>query len=310
MPVIILIFWGRMLFQVSPVVDPNSLPFWKAIASILNIFPSWINFLLLLVLISGQVIFLNVVVNRHEVLYKNTFLPAFIFALLVSGTPAMMQIHPVYVITLLVLMILDRAFTLFKNDQPVSALFDSGFLSGLAALICFQGIIVFPFYIISLAILRPFRFKEWLITLIGFILPFFLWGTYLFWNHSLIENVESYMMHFRNIHSVWDLQSNLKAWIFIMYVGLLLLLSLVKLRMNYRKNIIRSRSYQAILFILLLFGGAWISLAGNIRMVDFAFLLIPVSVFCAYYFAAAKKRMQLYEYALWGLIAIIAWNHL
>ena len=308
-PFILLIFWIRIIFHASPIVDYKTLPVWAAISHILNRLPSWSNFIFLLGLISFEAIYFNLMLNRHEVHYKNTFLPAFIFALFVSSTPALIQFHPVHLINFFLILIIDRAFTLFKNEFPVSALFDCGFITGIASLIYFPAFVIIPVLFAMLIVLRPFKFKEWLITCIGIFLPYFFISIYMFWNHELIPFWKSYFNYFHGIHPQIMVKYNLKILILAITIGAFLILSLLKLRANYRKNIIRTRSYQQVIFILLIVGIAWLLLSEKIEIIHFAFLLIPVSVFCSYYFVSAKKGRLLYEYALWGLVAVIIWNH-
>jgi hypothetical protein len=230
--------------------------------------------------------------------------------LIISSTPALMMFHPVHLITLILLRTFDRAFSLYKNEQAVSALFDTGFLAGIAALIYFPAVILFPLLITSLAVLRPFRLKEWIITIIAFFLPYFFLSTYMFWNHSLPEFWNSYMKHFHGIHPLIISEISLKIIVLASYIGLLLILSLMKLRANFLKNVIRTRSYQQIFLIFLLFGAAWLVLSGRIEIVHFTFLAIPISVFCSYYFVSAKNKIWIYEYILYGLIGVIVWNHI
>ncbi len=309
-PIIVFIFWIRMIFHSYPVSDLKILPFWSLISNFLLALPSWINFILLFGLISIEAIYLNVILNKHEVHYKNTFLPSFIFALLISSTPELMQFHPIHLINLILLLIINRAFTLFKNEFPVSALFDCGFLVGVAALIYFPAVILLPFLLSTLFILRPFRLKELLITIIGILLPYFFLSTYLFWNHALIPFWKTYMSYFQNIDPQILIVKNIKILILGISIGTLLILSILKLRMNYRKNIIRTRGYQQVFFILLILNTAWLLLTEKIKIIHFSFLIIPVSVFCSYYFVSARKGKWIFEFILLGLISIIIWNHL
>ena len=309
-PIIIIVFWARTIFHSNPVPDAGSLPLWGFINALLIAFPSWVNFIFLIVIISGESIYMNLLMNRHEIQYKNSFLPAFVFALLISSFPGMMQFHPVHLINLLVLIILDRVFTLFKNDFPVSALFDCSFLTGIAALIYFPAVILIPFLLITLIVLRPFHFKEWLITMIGILLPYFFISVYEFWNHNIFQFWELYLDSFKFIRPSFIIEKNLNLILFASYILSILLFSLIKLRMNYRKNIIRTRSNQQIFLILLLFGVAWLMLVEKIEIIHFAFLIIPLSVFCSYFFISAKKKLWIYESILWGMIALIIWNHL
>ena len=308
-PFIVFIFWIRTIFQSMPVSDLKILPVWQALLYLLSALPSWINFILLFGLISAEAIFFNIILNKFEVHYKNTFLPAFVFALLISSTPSLMHFHPVHFINLILLFIIDRLLTLFKNEIPVSALFDCGFLAGTASLIYFPAVILIPFLLATLFVLRPFGLKEWLITLIGLFLPIIFISTYMFWIHELIPFWKSYMSFFQKINVEILIENNFKILVLSVSIGILLILSIFKMRMNYRKNIIRTRSYQQVFFILLLLSAVWLILVEKIQIIHCAFLIIPVSVFCSYYFVSAKKGKLIYEYVLWLLIAIIVWNN-
>ena len=173
-PFIIIILWFRTGFHCQPVTDLSNLPVWQAIAGMLSHLPSWLNFVILAIIISVQAVYFNLMVNKHEVLYKNSYLPSLIFALIISSTPGLMQLHPVHFINLFVLIIFDRIFSLFKNDHPNSALFDAAFLTGLAGLFYFPALLLFVVLIISMSIIRPFNFREWMIFFVGFLSPFFL----------------------------------------------------------------------------------------------------------------------------------------
>src|SRR6476620_508832 len=105
-PVIILVFWGRFFLDCQPVTDANSLPLWIGLAQFLSGLPSWFNWIILFLVIVLQAVYFNLMVNRHEVLYKSSFLPAFIFALFISATPSLMILHPVHLINLLALLMM------------------------------------------------------------------------------------------------------------------------------------------------------------------------------------------------------------
>ncbi len=306
-PIIILLFWIRSAGHQSLSVS-DGLALWDGFVSVLAYLPSWLIFIILYLFVCAEAIYLNLMLNRHEVIYKNTFLPALIFALFISSTPLLMQFHPIHIVNLLLIRVLDRLFTLFKNEIPVSALFDIGFLSGIMALLYLPAILMLPLILASIAIMRSFKLKEWLIALIGFSIPFFFLSVYTFWNHSLKAFWSDYFGNFRNIKTAIDIDLSTSLLITIIFIGVMFLMSLFKLRSNYRKNVIRMRIYQQIFFIFLLLSAASLFLLKVIRFIDFAFLLVPVSVFCGYFFVSAKRKVYLYEYSLWVLIALMIWN--
>lgn len=92
--------------------------------------------------------------------------------------------------------------------------------------------------------------------------------------------------------------------------GLLLLLALWKLRANYYKNTIRTRTYQQIMLLIALTGAGSLLFTGSIGWMQLLLFLLPAALLLAYYFVAAKRRMWFFETMLWVLMAVVVWNHL
>ena len=309
-PIILLILWARTMFKADPVIDASDLPIWNLIASFLMHFPSWVNFIFLFTLVTSQVLYLNFMLNRHEVLYKNSFLPALIFTFFVSSTPLLMQFHPVIIVNLIIIFILDRIFYLYKSNSNFSRLFDCGLLAGISALIYFPCIILLPMMLATLWVLRPFRLKEWLLVITVFLLPFFYASIYYFWNHALQDFWKIYLHHFKISNPVIDINKSLPLTLLAIFSAAIFFLSSAKLIFNYRKNTIRTRSYQQVFFIYFLFGFGWLLFSNRIELIQFTFMIIPMVIFCSYYFLSAKKRIWAYESLLLLWIALIVWNHL
>lgn len=309
-PIVVLIFWARIFNHAGPVSDAKVLPIWQLLASFLKIFPSWINFILVFCLISGTTIYLNLLLNRYEVLYKNTFIPALICTLFVSCIPEIIMFHPVHVVNIILLLIISRLFPIYKSEFPVSALFDCGFLAATASLIYFPAFIIIPLLLTAQIFLRNFRIKEWLITLVGILLPYFFVSIFLFWNHELIGFWKNYFAMFKILRPEFVSSVTIQEKILGFSILALLLFSLVKLRLNFRKNVVRTRNNQLVLFIMLLFGAGWLLLTEKIEYIHLVFFMIPCSVFCSYVFVAAKRKIWIYEYILWGLVILIIWNHM
>lgn len=307
-PFIIIALWVYRGWNSIPVMDEYSLPVWKFIGGAFSRLPGWLNFIFLTAMISAEAIYFNHIINKREVLYKNSYLPALIFALLISCSPGLMKFHPVHFINGFILVILDRIFYVYKNDKSTSLLFDSAFFTGLAALIYFPALLLFPVVLIGLLILRPLNFREWLIVLIGFCLPFFFISVYMFWNRSLIPFWMSYIDLFPDSRPEISISSNPPFIWLTITLATLLLLSLIKLRANFTKNIIRSRSYQQIFFILLLLGSISIGITRHIQVIHFVLIALPASLFISYFYLSAKKRLRLYDLSIWLLIGLIVWN--
>src|SRR5688572_9703893 len=100
-PLIVMILWMQSAFRIAPVADVNAMPLWQPVSSFFSLFPSWLNYLVMVALISFEAIYFNLLLNRHEILYKNSFLPAVMFALFASSSPALMEFSPVHFVNLI-----------------------------------------------------------------------------------------------------------------------------------------------------------------------------------------------------------------
>jgi len=309
-PVIVMLLWGRTFLHLGVSDEAMNMPLWIPVHNFLVTLPSFVNFLIIVTLISIQAIYFNHIVNRHEVLYVNSYLPAFFYALILCCTPQVLVFHPIHLVNLLLLRVLDKMFSLFKNDAPVSGLFDSSFLIAVSALFYFPSIIFYLLLIAGVNLMRPFSWREMMVLLIGFILPFFFILVYFFWTKNMGGFTKMFAQPFQPAVLDFNIVSSIALMSFALMGAFLLLASLVKLRRNFYKNVIRTRTFQRIMLLFLVIAGATLVFTRGIRVVHLEMLVIPVSVFFAYYFVSARRRLRLYEMMIWVFIGLILWNQI
>jgi hypothetical protein len=248
----------------------------------------WISALIVFLLISFQAIYFNRIISKYEVLYKPSNLPALIYIILACLLPAFAGLHPFIFINTILLWILQKIFKLYKNDDSLGVCFDIGFLISILSMIYYPCIFLFVFFLITLSILRPFVWREWVVSVIGLMAPWFLLWVILF----LSDRAQLFYDVFNgdNFKPVVLLNSLSKKYVLTLSVlGILLLFALFKLQVNYFKNVIKTRNYQ-ICFLLLLITTFVITLVPFLHSeTRFSLLVIPLSVFLSYYFLAAKK---------------------
>lgn len=286
------------------------MPLQDFLMSIVFSFPVFFQVFLAIAFVSLEAIYLSIIVNRHEVLFRNSYLPAFMYVLLMSCALPLLQFHPLIVVNLIMLIVLDKTFSLFKGESPTTSLFDCGFLVSAASLVYFPAAFFFVLFLIALAMLRPFNVREWVIVFVGFLLPYFFLSVYFFWTDQLQSGWHQIKERFYpgqfKLEFVWD-QPLLGL---MMLFSVLLLLSMYLLRQNFYKNVIRTRSYQQILFLYFLIAVFSSRLLGAVPLYQFTMLAIPLAVFFSYYFLAATKRPWISELIAWLIIGVIIWNHI
>ena len=293
-PVIVLLLWAQSFFGDSFVLKMEGMPLQNLLMNILASFPEFVQVLFGIAFVSFGAIYLSILVNRHEVLYRNSYLPAFMYVLLMSCALPLLQFHPVILVNLIMMVVLDKTFILFKVESPVSPLFDSSFLISIASLLYFPAAVFFILFLMAVAMLRPFNIREWVIAFVGFLLPYFFLCVYFFWTdqfqngwNQIIERFNPGLFKFE---FVW---SQPLLWLITIF-SLLLLLSFYHLRQNFYKNVIRTRAYQQILFLYLFidcrdfFPAAWFC---TIVPVDHAGYS-PGGIFQLLFFVRCQKTMD------------------
>ncbi|MFM2206418.1 MAG: hypothetical protein RL213_393 [Bacteroidota bacterium] len=263
--------------------------------------------LVMVVLVSFSAIYFNLMLNRHEVLYKNSYLPALFYVLFSSALPEYISVHPLHFANLLLVRVLDLGYSLSRSTRPAGGIFGAGFLTSLIVLLSLHWFVMAFYFLVMLGLMRSAGLREWLIAFTGLLLPFFFLAVWWFPETLQLHWVEVQTVvreyRFEPAATLYD-----KAYWLTAYSALLLLSALLRLRGNYYKNIVRTRVYQQTILILLLTGIAMAFSSGRDSVSGLLVLIIPLATFLSYYFVTAKRRIWLPETMLWGLVALIFWN--
>lgn len=308
-PLIVFLLWIQAFFKHPFIINNAGSQLYSFVAGLLSSLPGFIQVILAMALISFEAIYFNNILNRHEVLYRNSYLPALMYALLMSLAFPILQFHPLILVNLFLLKALDKMFMLFKNDSPISPLFDSCFLISIASLLYFPAAVMFVLFLVALAILRQFNLREWLISIIGFLLPYFFLSVFFFWTDQWRTGWHQLFKGFIPQHFDIGFTVGKSLAILFALLGVLLLFSMRRLLQNFYKNTVRTRNYQQILGLFFIVAVASSFLLDKIPLYHFTMLALPLSVFFSHYFLAANKRVWFSESLLWGIMGLIAWNN-
>ena len=284
------------------------MPLYMLLVHVFHGVPLWVTALVTLILVVVQAFYLNYLVNKFEVLYKPSYVPALIYVLLMSFSKDVLWMHPVIWVNLLLIASFHKVFLLFKNPNPIRLLFDAGFLIGLAFLVYAPAIVLFALLVLSLSMIGTLNLREWLIVVIGFALPFYFAGVWYFWNDGLGDFLKTLFNNVRNLRFDHNLHWTLAQKTEGVFILLLTILSLIKLRNHFYKNTIRTRINQRVLIYSIFAGIAMLFLAPVMQWFDFTFFAFPLAVFIGYYFHGFKSRKWLGELLFVSLVATVIWN--
>ncbi len=294
-PLVILVLLSATMWFVSgsgtyEIVAANGMPLYDLIVRALTFIPPLLSVFLVFLLFTSQAIHINHIINKHEVLYKQSWLPALMFIIIAGLFPPFLWIHPILFVNSLLIFVFDKLFSLYKHPTPLALAFDGAFLLSLSALFYLPTIFLFLFYILCILILRPFSWRLWAVSIMGLLLPFFFAFFYYFWNNELMSFYERVFVS--GIKRQIDLAHifNVKYILSVVIVGVLFILSLLKLQTNYFKNVTKSRLIQQLLVLLIPIGILSVLFSRDESLYRYSIIVLPVSIYLAYYFLSGKKR--------------------
>lgn len=122
-------------------------------------------------LITINAILVNRVFNTHEFYDKNTFLPSLIYILLVFLFPLSLRLQEDLIAHTFFILSLSKLFDIKQNDDARRSTFLSGLFLGCAATFLPIYIYFMVFLWMGTLSIRPFILREFLLPLLGVILP-------------------------------------------------------------------------------------------------------------------------------------------
>lgn len=132
---------------------------------------SWWTSIIASAIVMANAIQLNFLFNKHEFLDKNNYGPSLFYVVLMSFSHSFYQVDAVLICHLFLLQSLRLLFQLKSNETNFTSAFNSAFFIGLSAsFLPPSAALIIPFWFSAWA-LHPFSFRQWLLMIIGFLIP-------------------------------------------------------------------------------------------------------------------------------------------
>jgi hypothetical protein len=147
----------------------------------------WIPSLITYILIFLQGLSLNGFINSQKLFGSSHLLFVFIYILFSSLMPEWNVLTPYVLVNTIMVYVLPKIVDLYQKQHVQNELFMLSGLISFCALIYKPSIILMLVFYISILIIRTFRLSEWVIALIGFLLPYYLMFIYAYvWEQSSV----------------------------------------------------------------------------------------------------------------------------
>ncbi len=251
---------------------------------------------------------LNSIFNRHDFANKENFFPAFVFFFFSTSDLSWVYFNPVQLGVLFLLLSLRRLLTVYRVATPTSMLFDSGFLLGMAVICLPLSVFLIPLLWLGLMQLRSFNFREWVVPVVGLIIPV-LYTAVVFWWVDVLPEMELFMIHdFSNIgFSVENIDGPQVPFLFmtggICLFGFFRFVSDMNISTVHRKNSKAVFVWLSALILITVIYGLGIKVENSGLGI---LLAAPVAVFSAIFFSGNKRQRLIQTlFYLWWISSII-----
>lgn len=253
--------------------------------------PSW-NQLLFFLLILGQAYYLNFLVGAYKITRQYTNVPAICFLLLhfvhLDGDIA----TPIIFANTFLLGALHCVLDAYSKKASLGTIFNIGFWIGVAALFYSSYMVYIVWGIIALLVVRTFDLQEFILIILGYLIPFFLAGT---WHYALDDFQQWWLVDIwgRNQAVSYSFDWNMQIWTMIGLLLLPYLLAILNLGGLQFKTTTKEKKYIYVLLLLPVVGLLTFLVQSNIPGYHFYTFIVPIGILFG-------LVTQSYKNALWA----------
>lgn len=255
-----------------------------------------------LLLIVIQAIMINQIVANNKIQRISSFLPGLSFVLIASALPDFLVLHPLHFANTFFIIAIGQLFKSYRKYEAASELFNVGFCIALGSLFYFSVNVLLVWAILGLVVIRAFNLRELLIIFVGFFVPFFLAGTYLFW----IDNLDGLQDVWTNIYILdFQLEWNNTTYFKIGFITFIILLCFVNFQSFYARTNIQVQKYITMLYWALIISLLSIIFQEKLTLGHLLIFAAPLAVFLGYFLQKIKNPIIAEFFHLTLLIIVL-----
>ena len=258
-------------------------------------------------LVAYQFSLFNNIMYKNKAYNENSYIPAFIYALLMQVFFDFFTLSPVLISLTFILLVLDNIYLRIENKLDDATILKTGLFMGLAVLFYLPSIIFFIATLISFALLTSLIFRRYMLFVYGFLLPIAAVSIYFIWFDGFSEMLNNWLV----FTITYTNESLISIWSFLMIIAVPAIFYLLALYRTFSTS--RFTNYQVrvqqVMFIMFLAAwGSW--LLSNDKAPYQLVLFVPfVAFFITHYVLLFKHKMKAEIFALVFATLVIGINY-
>jgi len=257
-----------------------------------------------LILISTWLFWFNI---RFEIIGERTISNSF-FYLVLCLTPINLHFfHPGLLAAVLIFIGFNIVFGLYEKPKAMAAIFNSGFVFGLAILVYPPSVFFFPIFIVAIGVMKSVEPKDIVSLLIGIIGPIWLWIGWLILKGELGYEWAGFKQWFE-VRSSWPPFIGTNRTLIIVWLSWILMYLVLSVRL-YRSRKDVGRRILSALFQFVWMGPAIFLIFEKVSIEIWWFMALPVSMLFS--LAVFNARRNIYgNFLILSLVVFLVLSHL
>jgi Family of unknown function (DUF6427) len=197
-------------------------------------------------LLYTQAVSLNKLANGLRLMQKPNYLTGMSYMLVTSLFAEWNMLSAPLIISTLLIWVWARMSSLYNDSNVQTTLFNIGIAIGIATFFYFPAIAFVVLIMFGLLIIRPFKFSEWIIALLGIITPYYFLIAWFF----LTNRLSNYTLPGFAL-TIPKFTQTRWAYIAVIIVLLIAVIGFFYVQQNFRKQLIQARKSWNLIFLYL-----------------------------------------------------------
>jgi len=224
----------------------------------------------------------NNILTEQKVLSKNTYFPALFYFFIISSNTASIGLTPTLVASFFMLIFVKKTLDSYSQINAQNSIFEGAFYVSIAGIIHPPIIIFYPMVWINLSIFSHMSMKNWLLSILGLICPWFIIITislYFEFDHLYINHFFYFLNNTPTSahHIIWPQLTVL------IFMALIVLLSIFELIISLNRKNIRSRKSYILFLWFIVFSLLFTIVRGMFTSEILILLAAPLSAIISNY---------------------------
>lgn len=151
------------------------------------------------VIFGTSVLFFNSMLSVNQLVTRNSSIGAFVFVLCMCCVQIRVEYYPFLLASTFIMMAMQTIYLIYQVEKPEAYLMNSGVFVAIASMFYYPAIILIIWVLLSLIIMNVRSLKHYLIPILGFLSPYFIMLVCVYFNHTLIEKFNDYLLAFNDL---------------------------------------------------------------------------------------------------------------